>query len=74
ARRIAYRDPIEIADLAVDGDDLKAAGVPSGPELGKILRALLDHVLDDPSRNTRDRLLALAAETRRGGGAASSRT
>jgi len=45
--------------LAVTGDDLRAAGVPAGPELGRILERLLDLVLDDPARNERDTLLRL---------------
>jgi hypothetical protein len=53
----ARRDPIEIADLAIDGDDLRVAGIPSGPWVGKILQASLDAVLVDPSRNERDWLL-----------------
>jgi tRNA nucleotidyltransferase (CCA-adding enzyme) len=53
----ARRDPIEIADLAIDGDDLRMAGIPAGPWVGKILHTLLDGVLDDPSRNERDWLL-----------------
>ncbi len=60
--RIAYRDPVAIADLAIDGDDLVAAGVAPGPALGQILTALRDAVLEDPSRNTRDELLALARQ------------
>lgn len=60
--RIAYRDPIAVADLAVDGDDLVAAGVAPGPALGQILTSLRDAVLEDPSRNTRDELLALARQ------------
>jgi tRNA nucleotidyltransferase/poly(A) polymerase len=60
--RIAYRDPIEIADLAADGGDLMEAGIPPGPGLGKILRALLEIVLDDPSLNTRDGLLTKAMD------------
>jgi hypothetical protein len=60
--RTAYRDPIEIADLAADGADLMQAGIPPGPRLGKILRGLLDIVIDDPSLNTRDALLARAME------------
>jgi tRNA nucleotidyltransferase (CCA-adding enzyme) len=55
--RSAYRDPLAIADLAVDGEDLQRAGIPPGPLLGKILHALLECVLDDPSRNTADWLL-----------------
>ena len=64
AVRAAYRDPIEAGDLAVDGDDLRAAGVPPGPLLGKILLCLLDRVLDDPRLNTRERLVALVPACR----------
>jgi hypothetical protein len=50
--------------LAVTGDDLRAAGVAAGPELGKILERLLGAVLDDPSRNTRESLLGLVRSWR----------
>jgi tRNA nucleotidyltransferase (CCA-adding enzyme) len=70
ALRIAYRDPIELADLAVDGDDLQREGIARGPALGKILRSLLEWVVEDPSRNTRDqgvaRARALAKELEEG--------
>ncbi len=62
--RIAFRDPIEVADLALDGDDLRSAGVRPGPAMGHMLAALLDMVLDDPARNTRDWLLAQAVRLR----------
>jgi len=52
--------PLGLGDLAIGGDDLKTAGLPPGPELGRTLRRLLDLVLDDPARNTRERLLELA--------------
>ncbi|MDX2184382.1 MAG: CCA tRNA nucleotidyltransferase [Gemmatimonadaceae bacterium] len=61
AAHIAWRDPIELADLAVDGEDLRRVGVPPGPALGRTLRLLLDAVVEDPARNTREALLALAA-------------
>ena len=57
---IAFRDAIEIADLAVDGEDLHKAGVKNGPQMGKTLHALLEKVIDDPSLNTNATLLALA--------------
>jgi len=57
----AFREPIEIADLAVDGDDLRQAGIPAGPALGRMLAHLLELVIADPTRNTRDALLALAS-------------
>src|SRR3569833_963816 len=59
--RSAFRDPIDIGALAVDGDDLRTAGIRPGPVLGKILFALVDQVIEDPARNTRDWLLREAA-------------
>jgi len=56
-QRVALRDPIDLGSLAVDGDDLRRAGIPPGPALGKILQALLEAVIDDPSRNSTDWLL-----------------
>ena len=56
----AFRDPIEIADLAVDGDDLRRAGIAAGPALGRMLAHLLEWVIADPTRNQRDALLAIA--------------
>ena len=53
----ALRDPVDLRDLAVDGDDLRQAGVAPGPELGRLLSRLLEQVLEDPNANTRDRLL-----------------
>jgi tRNA nucleotidyltransferase/poly(A) polymerase len=53
--------PHTLADLAVGGDDLIAIGFREGPSLGRALHALLDRVLEDPSLNTRETLLGLAA-------------
>lgn len=58
--RTALRDPVDLRDLAIDGDDLRQLGVAPGPQLGKILAALLELVLRDPALNTRERLLAEA--------------
>ncbi len=58
----ASADPLTIRQLAVTGDDLLAAGVPAGKAMGGILRKLLDEVLDEPWRNTREHLLARAKE------------
>ncbi len=54
----AARDPLTLKDLAVTGDDLLAAGVRPGPDVGTTLARLLDEVLEDPSRNTKEYLLA----------------
>ena len=54
-------DALEQGQLAIDGNDLVAElGFAPGPQIGELLRRLLEAVLDDPSQNTRDRLLALA--------------
>jgi tRNA nucleotidyltransferase (CCA-adding enzyme) len=50
--------------LVVTGDDLVALGVPPGPALGELLERLLARVIEDPSQNRRDELLALARELR----------
>lgn len=60
--RSAFNDPLEIADLAVDGDDLRRGGIPAGPALGKILHVLLARVVEDPSVNSPGTLLAIARE------------
>lgn len=57
---VAWRDPIAIADLAVDGDDLRAAGIADGRAIGETLQRLLRLVLEDPGRNRRDLLLDAA--------------
>ena len=54
-------DPVSRGDLAVSGDDIRQLGF-AGPRVGEVLGALLDRVLDDPSLNSRERLLELAGE------------
>jgi tRNA nucleotidyltransferase/poly(A) polymerase len=62
AVKIAYKDAIELADLAIDGSDLEKIGI-RGPAVGVTLRKLLEAVINDPRQNIRDRLLKLAQET-----------
>ena len=52
------QQPLALKDLAVKGDDLIAAGVRPGPDVGETLSRLLEEVLDDPTRNTREYLLS----------------
>jgi tRNA nucleotidyltransferase (CCA-adding enzyme) len=59
---LARGDALRREQLAVGGTDLLEAGVPAGPALGLVLGRLLERVLEDPSLNTRERLLALARE------------
>ena len=54
--------PYRLRDLAVDGSDLLALGYREGPELGHALERLLDEVVADPARNTREWLSGRAAE------------
>jgi len=55
-----WDQPVALADLAVRGDDLMATGVAEGPAVGETLRRLLAAVVDEPSLNQRETLLALA--------------
>jgi tRNA nucleotidyltransferase (CCA-adding enzyme) len=57
---VARGDPVDRAHLAVTGDDLAAAGIGRGPDMGRVLSRLLDAVIDDPALNTRQTLLSLA--------------
>jgi len=51
-------EPLSLKDLAIKGDDLIAVGVRPGPDVGAALARLLDEVLEDPTRNTREYLLS----------------
>ena len=44
---------LAIKDLKVNGKDLMALGIPSGPMIGRILSELLEEVIEDPARNDR---------------------
>jgi len=55
-----------LRDLAIDGNDvMRELGIAPGPEVGRVLNELFERVTDDPSLNTRDRLLELAREVAR---------
>ena len=51
---------LTLKDIAVNGKDLMAAGIPAGKQLGIILNELFETVLDDPAMNTKEKLLILA--------------
>lgn len=54
---------LSVRDLAVNGHDLMSeVGVAPGPKLGSILTTLLEEVVEDPSRNERETLLARARQ------------
>ena len=54
----ATNPPLGLKDLAVKGDELIAAGVRPGPDVGEVLQGLLGEVLDDPAKNTKEYLLS----------------
>lgn len=50
-----------VRDLAVDGHDLIALGIPAGPAIGNALSVLLENVIDGKIENDRKTLLAFAS-------------
>ena len=60
AREIIARNQcFRLRDLAVNGRDVIASGIPPGPEVGRVLRELLERVLNGEVRNSREELLGL---------------
>lgn len=53
------KECVRLADLAVNGADLIAAGYTPGPEIGEKLNLLLERVIEDPQLNDRETLLGL---------------
>lgn len=47
----------KVTDLKINGEDLVAIGIERGPQVGKILKELLDMVLEDPMLNTKEKLI-----------------
>ncbi len=57
---LSQKSAMGLKDLAVNGGDLIALGIPAGKKLGAILHELFETVTDDPAMNSRDALLGLA--------------
>ena len=55
---VAQGQCFSLKDLAVDGRDLLAAGMPAGPAVGKALNSLLDQVVSGELPNEKATLLA----------------
>ena len=59
----ALRDPISVKMLKIDGERImEVTGEKPGPKLGHTLHALLEEVLEDPTKNTSEYLEARALE------------
>lgn len=57
------RDPISVSQLNIDGNYLiNELHVKPGPRMGWMLHALLEEVLEDPEKNTRDVLVSRVTE------------
>lgn len=56
------KECVSMKMLAVSGKDLILEGREPGRELGLILQQLLDYVLEDPARNTKETLLKYAKQ------------
>lgn len=63
AEIIEQKQCLKLSELAIGGKDLIAIGVKPGPDMGRILKALLDRVLEEPELNTREQLLAIVKES-----------
>jgi hypothetical protein len=51
------KDPMDTTMLAIDGNDImELTGLKPGREVGLIMKALLEDVLEDPSLNTKEYL------------------
>src|SRR6185295_18260419 len=56
----ALKDPVSVGQLKIDGEYLiKELGIKPGPRMGWILHALLEEVLEDPTKNTVENLSEL---------------
>jgi tRNA nucleotidyltransferase (CCA-adding enzyme) len=52
--------PIKFRDLTINGHTvMKILGLSPGPEVGSILRELMEKVIDNPELNTKSRLTAM---------------
>ncbi|MBP5451656.1 MAG: polynucleotide adenylyltransferase, partial [Treponema sp.] len=54
------KSAMSIKDLAVNGNDLMAMGIPAGKALGMILKELFEAVTESPDMNDRAKLLECA--------------
>lgn len=54
---VSRQDCVTLKDLSVTGSDLIAAGMKPGPEIGEVLRRMLDDVIEEPAHNKKEYLL-----------------
>ncbi|MFT9496215.1 CCA tRNA nucleotidyltransferase [Anaerosolibacter sp.] len=59
---IREKQPLFVKDLAIDGTDLIAIGIPQGKRIGGVLNTLLEKVLEEPDLNHREILLRMVEQ------------
>lgn len=59
-RIVSEHQCVTVKDLAIKGSDLTDMGVKQGPEIGRLLKLLLDEVIEKPERNNREYLIERA--------------
>lgn len=59
---LAAEECVSLKTLAVSGRDLIEAGIEPGKKLGEVLKLLLEEVLEEPEKNTREYLLSRVSE------------
>lgn len=59
-KELEKKSALTLKDLAVNGNDLISIGIPSGKQLGIILKELMNVVLEDPTQNNKETLLKIA--------------
>ncbi len=56
------REPTQLSQLVINGHDLIQAGMQPGPQMGVVLKWLMQEVLEDPALNDRDTLLRMSLQ------------
>ena len=56
---LEQKDCLSLKELAVNGKDLIQAGMKPGKEIGAVLQEMLQEVLEDPDKNTKEYLLTM---------------
>ena len=59
---LASKAALELKDLEVTGSDLIREGIEAGPQIGRLLHAALEYVLEEPGKNTKKDLLAFVKQ------------
>jgi len=60
---LELRQCFSLRDLAIDGNDLIAIGMPEGIQVGKVLDSLLEMVINESVKNEKDELLRVCLLT-----------